>query len=164
MNLNQNHVEDICIPKKPMVMDDQADIRRGLIAERRSLFTTSFILFFYQQAGLKIDKVNVFGNEATISDPWWIAFALWVLWVYFGLRYLQYFMVMTDTGFQSSFNTWMKRLIRRFAFARFKKKYNPGESLDGKPCFVLKDVTFPFYVSKVLVDAVGDKHSLQDVE
>src|SRR5437867_243519 len=108
-------------------MGDQAEIRRGLVAERRSLLITSFVLFFYQQAGLTIEKVNVFGNEASISDPWWIAFAMWILWGYFGLRYFQYFMAVADTGFQSSFESWMKRLIRRSAFTRFKKSYDPGE-------------------------------------
>jgi hypothetical protein len=63
--------------------DDLSDIRRSLIAERRNLLIASFVLFFYQQVGLKIEKINVFGNEATISDPWWIAFALWVLWLIF---------------------------------------------------------------------------------
>ena len=68
-------------------MADDADyIRHGFVAERRSLLVVSFILFFYQQAGLRIDEINVFGNKVSLDSPWWTAFSLWVLWGYFLVR------------------------------------------------------------------------------
>ena len=80
-------------------MADDADyIRRDFVAERRSLLVVSFILFFYQQAGLRIDEINVFGNKVSLDSPWWTAFSLWVLWGYFLVRFYQYFRIIPDKG------------------------------------------------------------------
>jgi hypothetical protein len=109
-------------------MADEADyIRQGFVAERRSLLIVSFILFFYQQAGLQIEKINAFGNEAKISDPWWIAFALWVLWGYFFVRFLQYLQSIPDKGFWTAYERQMEKSITRSAFKGFKRSYVPTE-------------------------------------
>jgi hypothetical protein len=103
--------------------DDADDIRRGFVAERRSLLVVSFILFFYQQAGLRIDEINVFGNKVSLDSPWWIAFALWVLWFYFLIRFYQYFRSTPDTGFWTAYERQMRKSITRSAFRHFKKRF-----------------------------------------
>lgn len=112
------------------MLDENEQIRRGFIAERRSLLIVSFILFFYQQAGLQIERISVFGNEAKISDPWWIAFGLWVLWSYFLLRFYQYFRSIPDKGFQTAYEAEMKKTIARSAFRRYKNSFLPADE-DG---------------------------------
>src|SRR5262245_23388332 len=99
------------------------DIRRSFVAERRNLLITSFALFFYQQAGLQIEKINILGNEAKISDPWWIAFALWVLWGYFLVRFYQYLRSIPDKGFWAAYGEQMVKLLRRIAFRHFKRHF-----------------------------------------
>ncbi len=59
---------------------------RDLVAERLSLLVTSFVLFFYEAAGLQIQRINLFGNEVALSDPWWVSVALWTLWDFLGKR------------------------------------------------------------------------------
>lgn len=109
-------------------MADEADyIRQGFVAERRSLLIVSFILFFYQQAGLQIEKINAFGNEVSISDPWWIAFALWVLWGYFLVRFYQYLRSIPDKGFWTAYERQMEKSITRTAFKHFKKHFAQEE-------------------------------------
>jgi hypothetical protein len=87
-------------------MEPDAEIRRRFVAERRNLLIVSFVLFFFQQAGLTIEKVNVFGNEARIADPSWVPFTLWLLWTYFAMRCYQYFGDIEDKGFQAAY--WRK--------------------------------------------------------
>ena len=86
-------------------MADDADyIRHGFVAERRSLLVVSFILFFYQQAGLRIDEINVFGNKVSLDSPWWTAFSLWVLCGYFG-SLLPVFCIIPDKWFGMPMNS-----------------------------------------------------------
>lgn len=128
-------------------------IRRGFIAERRSLLVVSFILFFYQQAGLQIDKINVFGNEAKISDAWWVSLALWVLWGYFLLRAYQYLRGIPDRGFWTAYDVKMKESIRRLAFRRFKNSFVPeDEDIDRIPDFKISQVEFPMIFPKMWSD------------
>jgi hypothetical protein len=126
------------------VINDPKEIRRSFVAERRSLLITAFALFFYQAAGLRITSINLFGNTVALSDPWWISFGLWTLWIYLLLRYLQYFMVTLDTGFSDAYQEWMKRIIRRSAFGQFKKSFVPDEDHAGfRHSFRIRETNFP---------------------
>jgi hypothetical protein len=108
-------------------MADDADyIRHGFVAERRSLLVVSFILFFYQQAGLRIDEINVFGNKVSLDSPWWTAFSLWVLWGYFLVRFYQYFRIIPDKWFWNAYEQQMKKLIEASSFKHFKKEFKPS--------------------------------------
>jgi hypothetical protein len=106
------------------IADDADYIRRGFVAERRSLL--SFILFFYQQAGLRIDEINVFGNKVSLDSPWWTAFSLWVLWGYFLVRFYQYFRIIPDKWFWNAYEQQMKKLIEASSFKHFKKEFKPS--------------------------------------
>ena len=126
--------------------NDSNDIRRSLVAERRNLLITSFALFFYQQAGLQIEKINVLGNEARISDLWWIAFALWVLWGYFLVRFYQFFRSTSDRGFWTAHESRMKELITRFAFKHFKEfRAQKGSKYDFKILGASFPMSYPQY-------------------
>ena len=108
-------------------MADDADyIRRGFVAERRSLLIVSFILFFYHRAGLRIDEINVFGNKVSLDDPLWITFALWVLWGYFLVRFYQYFRSIPDKGFWTAYESQMKKLLTRSAFQALQEMLRAG--------------------------------------
>jgi len=124
-------------------MADDADyIRRGFVAERRSLLVVSFILFFYRQAGLRIDEINVFGNKVSLDSPWWTAFALWVLWVYFLLRFYQYFRSISDKGFWTAYEEQMKKLVTRSALKQFKKDFST-EKGSKYEFYEIRDHSFP---------------------
>lgn len=120
------------VPSQSLAMpNDPSEIRRSLVAERRNLLVTSFVLFFYEAAELRIERINLFGNEVALSDPWWVWFSLWTLGVYFFLRYLQYYMATSDTGASNAYTTWMTRISRRLAFRRFKKSFVPDSEFAG---------------------------------
>jgi hypothetical protein len=123
-------------------MADEDDyIRRGFVSERRSLLIVSFVLFFYQAAGLRIDEINVLGTKVSLGSPWWITFALWVLWGYFLIRFYQYFRSIPDKGFWTAYERQMKEAITRSAFKHFKKRFVEEEE-NRKSDFKLREASF----------------------
>ena len=64
------------------------DLRR----QRRNLIVISFILCFMKFGGIVIAKTTIFGTEIKFSNISAIFFALWLMWLYFSVRYYQYFM------------------------------------------------------------------------
>jgi len=101
------------------------------VAERRSLLVVSFISFFYQQAGLRIDEINVFGNKVSLDSPWWTAFSLWVLWGYFLVRFYQYFRIIPDKWFWNAYEQQMKKLIEASLSSTSRRSSSrPGKERD----------------------------------
>jgi hypothetical protein len=64
------------------------DLRR----QRRNLILTSFILWFMKYGGINISKTTILGVEVTFSNSAAIFLGFWLMWIYFAVRYYQYFM------------------------------------------------------------------------
>lgn len=64
------------------------DLRR----QRRNLVLVSFVLCFMKYGGVSITKTSVLGSEIQFSNTSSIFFGVWLLWIYFFIRYYQYFM------------------------------------------------------------------------
>ena len=64
------------------------DLRR----QRRNLMVVSFILCFMKYGGIVITKTTLFGTEIQFANISAIYLALWLIWLYFCMRYYQYFM------------------------------------------------------------------------
>ena len=108
-------------------MADDADyIRHGFVAERRSLLVVSFILFFYQQAGLRIDEINVFGNRVTSIALGGRLPLFGFYGGYFLVRFYQYFRIISDKWFWNAYEQQMKKLIEASSFKHFKKEFKPS--------------------------------------
>ena len=64
------------------------DIRR----QRRSIIITSLILCLMKYGGIIIQKTTILGSEIKFGNPEVIYLLLWIMWLYFFIRYYQYFM------------------------------------------------------------------------
>jgi len=68
---------------------DQADIRASFLRQRRNLMTISVVNLFVSLVGIKLEKLNVFGNEFAVQSPHYIVGGLWVAFFYWLVRYFQ---------------------------------------------------------------------------
>jgi hypothetical protein len=89
----------------------------------------SIVTLFYDAAEITLTKVNVFGSEIKISNPSDITWAIWVVFLYFLLRYYQHFHDMPDRGIQTLCHQKTVDYHQRLAMRRGVKKFtkdNPG--------------------------------------
>ena len=63
------------------------DLRR----QRRNLIIMCLLLLFMKYGGVTINKLSVFGAEIILSNVLAIYVVLWLIWLYFLVRYSQYF-------------------------------------------------------------------------
>lgn len=69
-----------------------APMSEGLRRQRRNLILISCVLCFMKYGGINITKTTVLGTEIQFSNSLAIFLGLWVIWIYFLVRYYQYFM------------------------------------------------------------------------
>lgn len=70
-----------------------------LLRQRRNLMVFSSILWFLKYAEIEITKFSIFGIEfSSFRNPNSVYIALWIAWIYFAVRYYQYFV---QEGFPS---------------------------------------------------------------
>lgn len=63
-----------------------------LLRQRRNLVLFSSILWFLKFAEIEIDKFSIIGIEfSSFKNPHSLFIALWIAWIYFAIRYYQYF-------------------------------------------------------------------------
>lgn len=72
----------------PAINPMSEDLRR----QRRNLLAASCILCFMKFGGIRITKTTILGTEVEFSQSSAIFVGLWLIWLYFGIRYYQYFM------------------------------------------------------------------------
>ena len=84
------------IPIDPM----SEDLRR----QRRNLILTCFVLCFMKYGGIQITKTSVLGAEVQFNNASAIFFGIWLIWIYFVIRYYQYFM---QEGLRKIYFSWL---------------------------------------------------------
>jgi len=67
------------------------NISDGLLRQRRNLLLISLIMPLFFLSGASIDKINILGTIITIKNPLIVEYSLLILFVYFLLRYWQYY-------------------------------------------------------------------------
>jgi hypothetical protein len=94
----------------------------GFHRQRRNLIVGSLTLFFVQIADLHIGpRGSVLAFEITIGKP---ALTLWFLWVavmYWAVRYFQYHLTETPTGFRDSIRSRLEHSLRKHAIATLRR-------------------------------------------
>lgn len=93
-----------------------ADIYSGFVRQRRNLIVMSMVVLLSEVANLRVEKISFFGNEATIGNPALVNTVLWVLLIYWLIRYYQYFHDLGDKNFLSSLMTKRKQLVKKLFF------------------------------------------------
>jgi hypothetical protein len=69
------------------------DFDEDLQKQRRNLILISAALIIFDFADVSIAKVGILGTDLIIGDPRILAVAAWLCWLYFLLRYFQYWRI-----------------------------------------------------------------------
>ncbi|MCU4677031.1 hypothetical protein N7931_15460 [Catenovulum sp. 2E275] len=75
---------------KPIKPRDR-ELSPGLLRQRRNLLGISILMILFSSSGAVIDKVNILGNNINIQNPQIIPYFISLLFLYFLIRYFQYF-------------------------------------------------------------------------
>lgn len=77
------------MPLAALVQWDKS-MESGLLRQRRNLISISSILIVYDFADIKIEQVGWMGNSIEVGNPAALSLIIWIVWLYFLLRYYQY--------------------------------------------------------------------------
>lgn len=90
---------------KKIDMNSIKPMSSDLLRQRRNLMIFSSILWFLKYAEIEITQFSIFGIEfSSFKNPNSIYIALWVAWIYFAIRYYQYFV---QEGFPNLKNVYV---------------------------------------------------------
>ena len=95
----------------------------NFIRQRRNLMAISLVLFFYISSGIVIDTINILGNSFKITSSSNVGSFLHILWVYFSLRYYQYFRHLSLTEIEAERAKKMEKFISAVGVKLLKKRY-----------------------------------------
>lgn len=101
--------------------DELEVVRQGFVRQRRNLIGISLVLLLYERLGIVIETINIFGNIARISNPSSLLVLLWIAWIYFLVRYYQYFRDVGDKGFYHAAFEKLRGLVRPRAQKKFQR-------------------------------------------
>lgn len=68
------------------------DMSNGMLRQRRNFMGISIFVPFYLTSGLEVKKITILGNEALVKNPQVLTYSLAVIFLYFAIRYYQYFL------------------------------------------------------------------------
>lgn len=95
-----------------MASEKRPPMSADLLRQRRNLLVTSLALTAIDLAGATLKKdVSVLGTALEFANPERVVWGLWVLWVYFLVRYWQYFNEEPDLGIHQGMEHWINRQI-----------------------------------------------------
>jgi hypothetical protein len=102
--------------------------RQAFVRQRRNLIGVSIALALFSSAGIRINTLNLFGNQLEIANPGIVVYLLWCVWCYLLLRYYQYLRVLGGNEFRGYYFDSMRRSLGKKAL----KEYVSEESAQGK--------------------------------
>ncbi len=102
---------------------DTTELNAGFVRQRRSLIIASISLLASETVGIKIDKINVFGNELILENPRLLPIALWVIFIYILLRYFQYFYDTKDRGIKKAYESYKYKIINNYIYKMAQSDY-----------------------------------------
>ena len=92
----------------------------GFLRQRRNLMVMNLVLILYYTADLEFTRFNLLGNEITIGNPLAAPVILWIILIYWFIRYFQYFLELDDRSYRKKFSDTYDFYISR----HYTKKIN----------------------------------------
>ncbi|MFH7326451.1 hypothetical protein [Desulfurivibrio sp. C05AmB] len=86
----------------------------ALQRQRRNVTALSSLLILFNFADVSIAKVSLLGTELLVGDPAKLAAFVWLIWVYFLLRYYQYWREEPDKGLSKAFRDRFDRCAKDY--------------------------------------------------
>ncbi len=112
----------------------------GFVRQRGSLIAASAILFFYETSGIRVEQITILGNTFPVANPASVAVAVWLLWLYFLVRYYQYFRDLPKREFSEAWEGRFWHLLKTVTRRRFVREYRLEGEVKGTPKFTLDEV------------------------
>ena len=104
------------------------DMSEGLIRQRRNLISVSCVLIFLKFAGVEISKLSFLGLDfEELKNPSAFYVLIWVAFIYFALRYYQYFCQEGKTKFFHSYIISLDQSIINKARSNAREDKGSGE-------------------------------------
>ena len=85
----------------------------AILRQRRNLVSVSIFLIFFDFANVEIGTLSFFGSNMVIGNPKAAYSFIWLAWLYFLVRYYQYFRAEDNLGLKNEFS-----LFFDFRFAK----------------------------------------------
>ena len=105
----------------------------GFEKQRRNLVIIASAVFFIELTDIKFEKINILGNSAKIDNPEYVVFTMWILLVYWLIRFLNYFHDLPDIGYKNSFLSKRDSAVVRFLTWSFPRRKEVKEWLQNNP-------------------------------
>jgi len=77
----------------------------------------SIVIFFFTYSGLKLTKLNILGNEFDLPNSYIVNVSLWIVFIYWMVRYFQY---LPRTSIYMSYESRLLQLITPYAEKGFE--------------------------------------------
>ena len=91
------------------------DLHESFMRQRRNLISMEIIVSLYYLADLRFTKFNILGNEVIVGKPEYITKVMWILLIYWFIRFAQYFVAINDNSYRQVFNeAYDKRIGKLF--------------------------------------------------
>jgi hypothetical protein len=102
-------------------MSENESGRHGsFLRQRRNLFIISIGLLLFQVFELKLTKISFLGNEFSVSQPELIPVFLWITYIYYIVRYYQFFHEEPHRGVRATYERYILVLRDRMTIRRAK--------------------------------------------
>ena len=104
------------------MIEEIAENRRRFERQRRNLIIISIVVISYNLLNLKLTKINILGNEFHIENQENINVMIWSIFLYFVIRYTQYYMVINNKEFMTIVSESMHKYIPNIALKQYRKE------------------------------------------
>jgi hypothetical protein len=98
---------------------DESKTDSGFLRQRRNLFIISIGLLLFQAFELELKKINFLGNEFGVSRPEFIPASLWIIYIYYVVRYYQFFYE-TNRGVKEKIGEYTKVVLSKIRIKKAK--------------------------------------------
>jgi len=98
----------------------------GLLRQRRNIVSISCVLLVYDFADIKIKQVGFMGTAVEIGNPAALSIMVWVVWLYFFVRYYQYWAGEKDAYVLRDLREMVKERSRKYCIKKYVLDSNYG--------------------------------------
>ena len=120
------------------VLNEMSD---SLLRQRRNLIITCILLLLVKYIDKPITKITIFSNDYPIQNFSDVKFVLWIVCIYFFLRFYQ--RVFVEKAWKQIIDEWYERIEKRFLKYKENKQY-PNSDHGGK--YLFRRVRILFYI------------------
>ena len=119
------------------MFNDKSNLNDDFIRERRNLIISTVFLFFIHHTTIEIEKLSLFGISFDIvnkSND--LLTMIYIIWVYFFYRYLQYIYDIGLRVFVDKFNSVHAQRINKIICPYIKQKQPDAINLRDSPIYL----------------------------